>query len=261
MKRRSRWLALLAGIGLVFAMTSSVFAYHGQVPTTITVTPSKGTFKCDQWYTVRATVLDQNGNPIKGLKVKWSIDPKVTSKDKIDPKTSKTDRHGVAKTRVKVSCKDLSPRTIKATVGKVSGSAVVNVTGKKHHDDDDDHDGDHDGDHDDDHDGDHGGDGHHEDRVNKSVATGTAFAAVPDATWRAPVRQRRAPARRPGRRSVPSWRSPRTRSRAPRRYRPTRRPTDWPSPHCSPSWRAWRSSSGGSPSVAADPPAVRRFRR
>ena len=185
MKRRSRWLALLAGIGLVFAMTSSVFAYHGQVPTTIVVTPSKGTFKCDQWYTVRATVLDQNANPIKGLKIKWSIDPSVSSHDKIDPKTSKTNRHGVAKTRVKLSCKKPDDRFIKATADGISISAVVHVK-LRHHGDDDDHDGDHDGDHDDDHDddhdGDHGGDGHHEDGVNKSVGSATVFVALTDAT-------------------------------------------------------------------------------
>jgi hypothetical protein len=165
-------------------MTSSTFAYAGQVPTTITVTPSKLTLKCDKWYSVRATVLDQNGNPIKGLRVTWSFASSPSSKDKFDDTSTKTNSHGVAKTKVKLACKP-GQRVLKATADGISGTAAVQV--KLRHDDDDD-DNDHDGDHDDDHDGhDHDGghdgdddhDGHDHDggdksRIGTTVAAGTS---------------------------------------------------------------------------------------
>jgi uncharacterized membrane protein YkoI len=175
-----RWLALPAALGLALAMVSSAAGYAGQVPTTIVVSPEKMTLKCDKWYTVRATVLDQGGHPILGerLRVHWSFDPVVSKKDKLKPTTSKTNKEGVAKTKVRLACKK-GDRTIKATVGNASGTAVVHVKLKKkhHHDDDDkdDHDKD---DHDGDDDHDHGGDGHHEDGVNRSVGNRTVSSVA-----------------------------------------------------------------------------------
>ena len=168
MKRRSRWVALLPAIGLAFAMTTSVAAVSVPGNGSITITPEKLTVKCDQWLKVRATVLDAAGHPIKGVKVKWSIDNKVSG-DKVDPKKSKTNKDGVAKTRFKFSSKSLVDRVIRATAGPLTATAVIHVTSCKKDDDDGDKD-----DHDDDngeHDGDHGGDGHHEDGVSKKVGT------------------------------------------------------------------------------------------
>ena len=173
MKRRSLWLALLASISLAFALTTSVSATSVPGDGSITIRPEKGKFECGKWYTVKAIVKDNKGHPIKGVTVRWSfvLPGLVSAKDKIDPKTSKTDKHGVAKTRVKLSCKSLADRVIRATAataaGPLSATAVIRV--KKHHDDDDDHDGDHDGDHDrDGDDDDHRG--HHNDVTISSVA-------------------------------------------------------------------------------------------
>jgi hypothetical protein len=126
MNRRSRWLALPAGIGLAFLMTTSVFGYVRHVPKTITVSPSSGTFTCDQWYTVRAKVLDQDGKPIKNLTVRWSFAHTPSSDDRIQPSTSKTNKHGVAVTSIKFACK-LGERVIKATTDGISGFALVHV--------------------------------------------------------------------------------------------------------------------------------------
>ena len=166
MKRRSRWVALLAALGLAFAMTTSVSAVSIPGNGHITITPDKFKVKCDTWLKVKATVLDQNGDPIKGAKVTWSIDNKQSG-DKIDPKTSKTNKHGVAKTRFKFSHKSLVDRVIRATAGPLTATVVIDVTSCKKDDDDGDKD-DHDDGDDDDH---HGGDGHHEDGVSKKVGT------------------------------------------------------------------------------------------
>jgi Big-like domain-containing protein len=167
MNRRSPWLALLAAIGLAFALTTSVSAVSVPGNGAITITPAKFKIECNKWLKVRATVLDQNGDPIKGVRVTWSIDNKVKG-DKVDPKKSKTNKQGVAKTRFKFSSKSLVDRVIRATAGPLTAEAVIDVKScKKHHDDDDDDDDDHDKD--DDHE--HGGDGHHEDGVNRNVGT------------------------------------------------------------------------------------------
>ena len=126
MNRRSRWLALPAGIGLAFLLTTSVFGYIHPVPKTITVTPPFGTFNCNQSYTVRAQVLDQDGKPIKHLAVTWSFASSPSSHDRIHPSTSKTNKHGVASTSIRFAC-TLGDRVIKATTDGISGSAVVHV--------------------------------------------------------------------------------------------------------------------------------------
>ena len=145
MKRRSPWLALLAGIALALALTSSVSAYVGQVPTTITLTPFRGTVPCHHYYSVVATVLDQNGKPIKHLTVDFAITSSPSTHDKLKPTSDDTNKHGKAKVFIKYAC-TIGNRVITATVDGISASAVVYVKLRpKHHHDDDDkdhHDGD-----------------------------------------------------------------------------------------------------------------------
>ena len=126
MNRRSRWLALPAGIGLAFLLTTSVFGYHRQVPKTITVTPPFGTFNCNQSYNVTAIVLDQHGKPIKNLTVRFSFAHTPSSHDRIQPSTDKTNKHGLAVTSIKFAC-TRGDRVIKATTDGISGFAVVHV--------------------------------------------------------------------------------------------------------------------------------------
>lgn len=126
MSRHTRWLAGLAGIGLAVAMAAPVFAYGPQVPYTITVTPSSGTFLCGHPEAVFATVLDQDGLPIKGVTVTWSFASSPSSEDRFLQTTSKTNKDGVARTNVTLACV-AGDRTIKATVDGVNGTAVVHV--------------------------------------------------------------------------------------------------------------------------------------
>lgn len=131
MKRRSRWLGLLAAIGLAFAMTSSVAAYHGQTVKIVIVSPSQRTFTCGHWYTVKATVRDKRGRPIRGVPVHWSFAVSRSHNDKITPKTSYANRHGWAYTKVKFGCKP-GDRRIKARAGRVNGYAWVHVRIPRH---------------------------------------------------------------------------------------------------------------------------------
>ena len=126
MIRQSRLLALLGGIGLLFAAAMTVSAYGPQVPTTITVSPSSGTLRCDHSYVVRATVLDQDGAPIKLLAIAWSFTSSPSSEDEIKVTSGKTNGQGVANAIVRLACVP-GDRTITATADGISGSAVVHV--------------------------------------------------------------------------------------------------------------------------------------
>lgn len=132
MKRSSRWMALVAGIVLAFAMTSSAAAYHGHTVRTVIVSPSHGTFTCGHWYSVKATVRDKHGKPIRGVTVHWSFKVSRSHNDQITPKTSTANRHGWAYTQVKFACKP-GDRRIKAKAGAVSGYAWVHVRIPRHH--------------------------------------------------------------------------------------------------------------------------------
>ena len=132
MKRRSRWLGLLAAIGLALAMTSSVSAYQGHTVKIVIVSPSRGTFTCGHWYTVKATVLDKRGHAIRGVPVTWSFAVSPSHNDKITPKITFANRHGWAYTKVKLACKR-GDRRIKARAGRVNGFAWVHVRIPRHH--------------------------------------------------------------------------------------------------------------------------------
>jgi hypothetical protein len=123
---RSRPLALLAAVACMFAMAASVMAYGPQVPTLVTVTPSSLTFLCGHPEAVEATVLDQDGLPIKQATVAWSFTFSPSTQDRYLQATSKTNKDGVARSMVKLACV-AGDRSITATTGGVSGSAVVHV--------------------------------------------------------------------------------------------------------------------------------------
>ncbi len=126
MERQRRWLGLLAGTALALALVWPVAAYNGQVVTTITVTPSKRTFSCNHFWTGRATVLDQNGNPVAGVKIRWSYSRSPTRRDRILHLTTRTDAAGVARTKYKFACVR-GDRRVKARRVNVSGTAVIHV--------------------------------------------------------------------------------------------------------------------------------------
>jgi hypothetical protein len=125
-RTRSRPLALLAAVTYMFAMATTVLAYGPQVPTLVTVTPSSLTFLCGHPEAVEATVLDQDGLPIKQATVAWSFTSSPSSQDRYLQATSKTNKDGVARSMVKLACV-AGDRALTATTGGVSGSAVVHV--------------------------------------------------------------------------------------------------------------------------------------
>jgi len=124
-QRRS--LAPIAAVGVLLALATSAFGYGPQVVTTITVTPSSLTLRCGHPEAVSATVLDVDGQPIKGVSVSWDFTSSPSSDDRILQADSKTDKRGVAKTLVKVACV-AGDRTISASADGVIGSAVVHVS-------------------------------------------------------------------------------------------------------------------------------------
>jgi hypothetical protein len=124
--RRSRPLALLTAVAFALTMATSVAAYGPQVPTLITVTPSSLTFLCGHPEAVEATVLDQDGLPIKQATVTWSFTSSPSSNDRYLQGTSKTNKDGVARSMVKLACV-AGDRVLTATTGGISGSAVVHV--------------------------------------------------------------------------------------------------------------------------------------
>jgi cell division protein FtsI/penicillin-binding protein 2 len=126
MSRRTRLVALLAGLVLAFTMSTLTSAYHGQVAKFITVTPSHGTLTCGIYYTVKAKVFDKNGNPIANTVVHFSFASSPSGSDKIKWTTTHTDSHGSISAKVKLSC-HRGNRTIKAKSGSVSGYAIVHV--------------------------------------------------------------------------------------------------------------------------------------
>jgi hypothetical protein len=132
MKRPSRLLGLLAGVGLAFAMTSSVFALSPQRGQII-VTPSRGTFTCGHTYWVRATVFDQFGGRVAGARVHWDFKrTPARGRDTIDPLTSKTNSSGVARTKVTFVCV-AGDRKIRARWHGLTGTAVIHVRIPRHH--------------------------------------------------------------------------------------------------------------------------------
>ena len=119
MKRQDGVLALLSGLVLVLAGATAVAAYQGQTPYTITVRGG-----CDV-SSVTASVVDMDGNPVAGQVVKWTLEKAVNSTDTIGAEST-TNASGMATTPVTLAPVG-TERTVVATAGAVSGSAVIDA--------------------------------------------------------------------------------------------------------------------------------------
>ena len=119
MNRRDGALALLAGLVLALAGVTAVAAYQGQTPYTITVSGG-----CDV-STVSATVVDVDGNPVAGQVVTWKLEGAVQATDTIGAEST-TNASGVATSPVTLAPVS-GERTVVATAGTVSGSAVIDA--------------------------------------------------------------------------------------------------------------------------------------
>ena len=124
----TRWRGVLAGLFLALTLSTSVFAYAGQVVATLTITGPSGAVECATPLTFEATALDVDGNPIAGQPIQWSFSASPSNKDRIKPRTSKTDAAGVATTTVTLACVP-GQRTLTARGDKIRASAVVTVVG------------------------------------------------------------------------------------------------------------------------------------
>jgi len=127
MNRRNRWFAGLIGAALALAMTTTVFAYSGQVAGAITVGGPSGILKCGVALTVTATVRDAAGSPIEGQPVAWTFTSSPSSADKINSTPTTTDASGVATTTVTLACV-AGNRTVTATADGISAGAVLGIT-------------------------------------------------------------------------------------------------------------------------------------
>ncbi len=125
--QRSRWLAVVAGLGLALALSTAVFAYSAQVVATLTVSAPSGSQKCGTPITIRATALDVGGVPIEGQPIAWAFTSTPSSKDKVNSTPTNTNASGVATTTVTLACV-VGQRTITATGDSVSAGAVLSLT-------------------------------------------------------------------------------------------------------------------------------------
>ena len=66
MRRPSRWIALMAAIGLALAISAPAFGYVHQTPRIVIVSPFHRMMRCGTYYTVKATVLDTKGKADQG---------------------------------------------------------------------------------------------------------------------------------------------------------------------------------------------------
>jgi hypothetical protein len=123
---RSRRLAVVAGAALALIISATAFGYAGQVVVTLTISGPTGPVPCGTPVTFQATALDVNGNPIEGQPVHWSFSSSPSNKDRIRPRTSRTDANGVATTTVTLACV-AGQRTLTAAADKARANAVLTV--------------------------------------------------------------------------------------------------------------------------------------
>lgn len=112
---------------LVIAGVNVVSAYEGDVADQVTVTGPTGTLKCNTWYTVHATVRDNEDGLIAGQTVFWNIVLKLAPADQVSPTSSKTNSLGVATARVRLAC-FAGPRTVRARADAAVGLLVLRLT-------------------------------------------------------------------------------------------------------------------------------------
>jgi len=125
MKHHNRWIAGLAATALLLTTAAGALAYTGQVLASITVAPS-GTVTCTAPFTVAATILDAEGQPVAGQSVAWSIRTSLSPGDRINATPTVTNADGVATTTVTLGTVT-GKREIRATTGEVSASAVIDA--------------------------------------------------------------------------------------------------------------------------------------
>ena len=113
---------------MALTLSATGFGYAGQVVATLTITGPTGSVPCATSLTFHATALDVDGNPIEGEQIHWSFSTSPSNKDRIKPRTSRTDASGVATTTVTLACVP-GQRTLTARGDKIEASAVVTVVG------------------------------------------------------------------------------------------------------------------------------------
>jgi hypothetical protein len=112
-----------AAILLLLSVVPAALAYQGQVVTQVTVT-GPAAFTCNEPFTVTATALDSNGQPVEGQAVAWSIGAGLQTGDGITPATSTTNASGKATATVTLACV-VADRTIVATASSTNGEVVL----------------------------------------------------------------------------------------------------------------------------------------
>ena len=126
MKRRTGWLAGLAAVAVLLATAVTAFGYQDQVEGLVTVS-AHGTVTCGTGLALTATFVDANGLPVSGLSVDWSFVTSPSASDRLNKTPTTTDSKGVATTTVTLGPVSGS-RTIKATAGTVSATAVLSAS-------------------------------------------------------------------------------------------------------------------------------------
>jgi hypothetical protein len=126
MKRRTGWIAGLAAVAVLLATAVTAFGYQSQVKGVVTVS-AHGTVTCGTGLALTATFVDANGLPVSGLSVDWSFVNSPSASDTLKKTPTTTDSKGVATTTVTLGPVSGS-RTIKATAGTVSATAVLNAS-------------------------------------------------------------------------------------------------------------------------------------
>ena len=128
MKRRTGWIAGLAAMAVLLATAVTAFGGYpeGGVKGLVTVS-AHGTVTCGTGLALTATFVDGNGLPVSRLSVDWSFVTSPSASDTLNKTPTTTDSKGVATTTVTLGPVSGS-RTIKATAGTVSATAVLNAS-------------------------------------------------------------------------------------------------------------------------------------
>jgi hypothetical protein len=113
-------------MAVLLATAVTAFGYQDQVRGVVTVS-AHGTVTCGTGLALTAAFVDANGLPVSGLSVDWSFVNSPSASDTLKKTPTTTDSKGVATTTVTLGPVSGS-RTIKATAGTVSATAVLNAS-------------------------------------------------------------------------------------------------------------------------------------